>query len=474
MHFTHTLSVIAIMKNKYYISLILLLSINVFGFSQVQTELQSQRIFDLSIVQVFPDSFPEIDVLFQAKDDAGRPLWGITKEELNVLEGGVSCKVLDLVNLSEGEVIDIAVVFDHSGSMGYPSIPDSMYNYDWTQTQIDSLMLLPKAIDFAKEGVLSFISSGALKQDSILIVGFSSKSDSIIGPTQNIGELESKVNSMNADFGTAFYDALETTLQHLSKKNTQKSAIVALTDGQDNESSKSVEEVIKMSEALDIPIYIIGLGNVQDSILKNIAQSTNGLYYKTDDPQRLREIYLNISRQLKSLYKLKYASAINGFAEDEQTLSIGFNNDTMTFSNPNVRLNLPKEVVSYIHQQETSRLEAIDRRNLTLGGTATGILAIGFTTFLLYRRKLKKKFQIIKVFPNPFTDKLTVLIEGSSPASDIQIEIVDLTGNQAHVQRITSASNTIELNLSHLPNGAFVISMRTLDGQIDSVKAIKK
>jgi hypothetical protein len=28
--------------------------------------------------------------------------------------------------------------------------------------------------------------------------------------------------------------------------------------------------------------------------------------------------------------------------------------------------------------------------------------------------------------------------------------------------------------LSHLPNGAFVISMRTLDGQIDSVKAIKK
>lgn len=445
------------------------LSANFCAMAQVQTEIKSENIYELSIVQVLPDSFPQVQVVFLARDSAGRPLWNISAEELFVLEDDEACEILELKNISKSEVIDIALVLDHSGSMGYPTLPDSLYIYPWSNDQIDSLMELPKPIDFAKDGVLSFISSGELKSDSILIVGFSSWTDSIVGPTQDVAILETKIKSVEAGGGTAFYDALSETLNHLSSKKDGKSAIVALTDGLDNQSKSTVSEVVEMSKQLDIPIYVIGLGNVQDSILSIIADSTNGLYYKTDDPSQLQEIYLNISRQLKSIYKLKYSSNINGFASNEHSLKFGFKNDTLLFSNPDIRLSLPDEVVSYIHEQEQARIDT--NRNLIFGGVGIGLIAIGLSTFLLYRRKNSKKLKIAGVYPNPFQTELNVTLKGKLNSEEYEIQIVDSSGNQ--VFTIKSQNKENKLDLSHLPRGTYIVHLTGPDGISNQVKAMK-
>ncbi len=460
------------MKIKYYISLAILLIYNVCCLAQVQTEIKGENIYELSVIQVFPDSFPQVEVVFLARDIAGRPLWDINENDLIVLEDDNLCEILELTNISESEIVDIALVFDHSGSMGYPAIPDSMVNYFWSPKQIDSLMLLPKPIDFAKAGVLSFISSSELKSDSILIVGFSSWTDTIVGPTQDVSILEAKVHSMNPDFGTAFYDALIGTMSRLSIKTDQKSAIVSLTDGQDNKSQKSVSDVISMSNELDIPIYIIGLGNVQDSTLMAISESTNGLYYKTEDPGRLQEIYLNISRQLKSVYKLTYNSSISGFTDDEHTLTFGFKNDTIKFSNPDIRLTLPREVVTYIHEREHARIETQRNQNLIFGGIAVGILAIGLMTFVFYRKKNRKTLRINNLYPNPFTEVLNINIESNLIAKEIDIEVVNLSGTVVHKLKSRDEENRIDL--SHLPKGTYVIRVKSSDGAIDSTKTIKQ
>ncbi len=461
------------MKNIKHILIVLSSVLNLGLYGQTNTEIESSRIYDLSIIQVFPDSFPSVDVLFQARDQNSRPLWGIDKNDMSVAENGKLCEVIDLVNLSESQIIDVAVVFDHSGSMGVPPMPDSMYYHNWTQKQIDSLNLLPKPIDFAKEGVLSFIQSGSLKQDSIMIIGFSSFTDSIVGPTQNSEVLREKVNSMEADFGTAFYDALDNTLNRLNEKPNQKSAIVALKDVQDNESKKNVEEVILRSNEMDIPIYIIGLGNVQDSTLSHLASSTNGLYYKTDDPSRLEEIYLNISRQLKSVYQLRYTSTITGFTDGQESLSFSFTSDTLEFSNPDTRLTLPDEVVSYIHEQEEARLESIEQRNFMLGGAAAGLAVLGLTTFILYRRKRRNRLKIKNVYPNPFQDDLNLEIVSDSVASEVTIHLFDSQGQMVAEERVSDISKEIVIHLSALPNGTYILKAQNATGQSDSVTVIK-
>ncbi len=60
--------------------------------------------------------------MFLARDISGRPLWNITEKDIAVLEDGNTCEILELINISQNEVIDIALVFDHSGSMGAPPV----------------------------------------------------------------------------------------------------------------------------------------------------------------------------------------------------------------------------------------------------------------------------------------------------------------------------------------------------------------
>lgn len=462
------------MNSKLLLILVVLLIIGSGAQSQVETEIQSKRIFDLSVIQVFPDSFPDVEVIFQARNQAGQPLWGISENDISVIEDSVACQVLELTNISEQDIIDIAIVFDHSGSMGFPSLPDSLLVGDLSQAQYDSLAHLPTPIEFAKEGVLTFISSAELASDSILIVGFSSEVDEIVGPTQDTDVLQSKLLEMQAGDGTAFYDGLVKTISHLALKKEQKKAIVALTDGQDNGSLGSVDEVVRLATEHQIPIYVIGLGKVHDSTLRFIAAETKGLFYKTDNPEKLEQIYLNISRQLKSVYKLKYTSTLQGFVSNEENLTIGFTNDTLTFSNPDVRLTLPEQVIGYLHEQEESRLSEIRNQNILIGTTAAGVAVLGLGSFLLYRRKRKRNFSIINLFPNPFSDELSIEIETASTLDFVLVEIIDLSGNIILSERKSTPGTLFQIATTRLPSGNYVLRVSNSKGDFDTIQGLKQ
>lgn len=148
----------------------------------VETEIKSENIFDLSIIRVYPHSFPNISVVFQAKNKFGRPLWRLNKSEIRVWENSRECEVLRLLNVSRDKPINIGLVFDHSGSMvdNPAQMPDDL---DTMQDSYFYGVPLPKdyvmAIDYAKEGVLGFLEETKTSNDSILFVGFSTEVDKI-------------------------------------------------------------------------------------------------------------------------------------------------------------------------------------------------------------------------------------------------------------------------------------------------------
>ena len=65
----------------------------------IETEIKSQNIFELSIIQVYPDSFPDVSVVFQAKNEDGKPLWKLDKSEVTVAENNRDCDVVSLINI---------------------------------------------------------------------------------------------------------------------------------------------------------------------------------------------------------------------------------------------------------------------------------------------------------------------------------------------------------------------------------------
>ena len=228
----------------------------------------------------------------------------------------------------------------------------------------------------------------------------------------------------------------------------------------------TVNDVILLSQSLEIPIYIIGLGNVQDTTLQRISEETHGLFYKTDDPSQLEEIYLNISRQLKSVYSLRYSSQIELFDQGEHQITFAFTNDSLSFSNPDLHLSLPEETKAYLEEQAERKLN----QTILFGAGAATLVMLGTVGFMIYRRK-RKGIAISKLYPNPFNSELNLEITGSDIESGVTVTIFDQSGKTVHTSE--TFQRTCQLQLSHLSTGTYIVNVSLPNGTSVSKVVLK-
>lgn len=73
--------------------------------------------------------------------------------------------------------------------------------------------------------------------------------------------------------------------------------IVFMTDGEDNRRSYSYDSLIKEANDNGVTIYTIGLGSVDDSTLKKVAQNTGGKYYYASEASELISIFEQAERE---------------------------------------------------------------------------------------------------------------------------------------------------------------------------------
>lgn len=146
---------------------------------------------ELNIITVKPDEFPDISIILEAIKN-GKPIFGLSAENVSVLEDGVVCDIVCLKEISSNYPINISLILDHSGSMDqdYSQLIDvttGMY-VSGIEYHIDSLGYFiidnypsdyVRPIDDAKEAILSFIEDFASEKDSIQIIGFSTRVDHV-------------------------------------------------------------------------------------------------------------------------------------------------------------------------------------------------------------------------------------------------------------------------------------------------------
>jgi hypothetical protein len=78
----------------------------------------------------------------------------------------------------------------------------------------------------------------------------------------------------------------------------------------------------------------------------------------------------------------------------------------------------------------------------------------------------------LKYFPNPFTDKLNITFN-ESLTSDATFTVRDVFGNEIAKNKIAKGSIDYTLEGQNLPNGALLIEIKTSEGQVSVMKAIK-
>jgi len=98
---------------------------------------------------------------------------------------------------------------------------------------------------------------------------------------------------------TAINDALVQTYGMLSKSKAKSKIAILLTDGKDNMSKISTEDIISVIKNSDIKLYAIGIGSQRDyngRYLKMLAEAGKGQAYGASNADMLNQIYKEIDK----------------------------------------------------------------------------------------------------------------------------------------------------------------------------------
>jgi len=109
--------------------------------------------------------------------------------------------------------------------------------------------------------------------------------------------LRNAIDSLPAEGNSAVWDGIYHGIQELIANGLyQCRAVIVFTNGRDDASSRTPEEIVALASRNGIRIFVIGVEpDLQSSILEAIANMTNGRYYQNPSAAQLSAVYAEIS-----------------------------------------------------------------------------------------------------------------------------------------------------------------------------------
>jgi FHA domain-containing protein/von Willebrand factor type A domain-containing protein len=78
---------------------------------------------------------------------------------------------------------------------------------------------------------------------------------------------------------TALYDALYDASRYLRDAAGARRAVLLVTDGKDENSALNLEDGLKVAQQTLIPVFCVGVGRVEERVLRRVAKLTGGEYF---------------------------------------------------------------------------------------------------------------------------------------------------------------------------------------------------
>ena len=223
-----------------------------------------------------------IQVTVTVSDDKGRFVGGIPRGAFRVYEDGKSEPVTYFA--SEDVPLELIVAVDISGSM---------------------TASMPKL----RKAVKDFLVQVPAK-DQVTLLGFN---DSVFALTRKTTDPAERVKSVDrlAPWGaTALYDVIVRAVDMLGRQIGRK-ALVVFSDGEDQGSHVSLDDVERKLQASDVTLYMIaqGRGISQDYLKKTMQRltvPTGGRLFTTDSVDQLQDAFEQLLDELSHQYLLGY------------------------------------------------------------------------------------------------------------------------------------------------------------------------
>jgi len=219
-------------------------------------------------------------------DPLNRPVSGLDKENFRLYDDKVEQTISHFA--MDDESIAAGLVFDTSGSMGEKLRTSRM-----------------------AASVFFRISD---PDDEFFLVEFDSHPRLVVPLTKDTGKIEEELTFSRSKGSTALLDAIYMALQEMRKSKKNKKALLLITDGGDNNSRYTVQEVNRLVQESDTLIYAIGVfgggGTPEEaggpSLLTHIAEQTGGRMFVANSAE-LPDMAKRIGIELRNRYILGFS-----------------------------------------------------------------------------------------------------------------------------------------------------------------------
>jgi len=151
-------------------------------------------------------------------------------------------------------------------------------------------------------------------QDEMFVLNFNDKARIDVPFTSDVRVLEAGIGRVDSIGGTAMRDAIDMAQAYLSEKGTRdRKVLLVITDGIDNASLSTPDQIEKQAEQHDTEIFGVGLFGDESRAkqgrheLNDFADRTGGVAYYPARIDQIDAVALEIARQIRNQYTIAYA-----------------------------------------------------------------------------------------------------------------------------------------------------------------------
>jgi Ca-activated chloride channel family protein len=225
-----------------------------------------------------------VQVTVTVSDDRGRFVRDIPQSAFHLLEDGHAQSITHFA--SEDVPLELVVAIDISGSMA-PAMP---------------------RLKTAVKGFLGDVPP----QDKVTLLGFNDNIFTLTRKTTDPGERTKAVDRLAPWGSTALYDVLLRGVEMLGRQTGRK-ALVVFSDGEDQGSHATINDVERRLQSSDVTLYMIGQGRgvtmePLKKVMERLSAPTGGRALFTDSPEELHAAFGQLLDELSNQYLLGYQS----------------------------------------------------------------------------------------------------------------------------------------------------------------------
>lgn len=220
-------------------------------------------------------------------DPLNRLVTGLEKNEFFLYENGSQQQIKSFS--SEDAPVSIGIIMDLSGSMSNKVVR-------------------------ARESIIEFLRTSN-PQDEFFIIGFNDRPELIEDFTSSVDDIEARLQTVRAGRRTALLDAIYYGVNKMKQARYERKAILIVSDGGDNRSRYTENEVRNLVRESDTEMFAIGIFDAYAAtteerngplLLHDMTEETGGQLFRVDDISDMTDIATKISAELRNQYVLGY------------------------------------------------------------------------------------------------------------------------------------------------------------------------